>query len=43
MADPPADENILQRWPVWKRVNGSRAADDDPTLIEIDTAVATPR
>jgi hypothetical protein len=30
----PADEDTLQRWPVSKRVNGSRAADDDPTLIE---------
>jgi putative SOS response-associated peptidase YedK len=30
----PADEDILQRWPVSKRVNSSRAPDDDPTLIE---------
>ena len=38
----PADEDILQRWPVSKRVNSSRAADDDPTLIEIEAGVATP-
>jgi hypothetical protein len=31
----------LQRWPVSKRVNSSRAADDDATLIEIETSVAT--
>jgi hypothetical protein len=36
-----ADEDALQRWPVSKRVNSSRAADDDPTLIELEKAVAT--
>jgi hypothetical protein len=36
----PADEDTLQRWPVSKRVNISRAADDDPTLIEIEAGVA---
>jgi hypothetical protein len=30
----PAEEDAPQRWPVSKRVNSSRAADDDPTLIE---------
>jgi putative SOS response-associated peptidase YedK len=25
----PADDDTLQRWPVSKRVNSSRAADDD--------------
>ena len=30
----PAAENMLQRWPVSKRVNSSRASDDDPTLID---------
>jgi putative SOS response-associated peptidase YedK len=30
----PADEDTLQRWPVLKRVNSSKAPDDDPTLIE---------
>jgi putative SOS response-associated peptidase YedK len=30
----PAHDDTLQRWPVSKRVNSSRAADDDPTLIE---------
>ena len=30
----PAAENVLQRWPVSKRVNSSRAPDDDPTLID---------
>jgi hypothetical protein len=33
--------DTLQRWPVAKRVNSSRAADDDPTLIEIEAGVAT--
>jgi putative SOS response-associated peptidase YedK len=28
------DTVVLQRWPVSKRVNSSRAPDDDPTLIE---------
>jgi putative SOS response-associated peptidase YedK len=27
----PAAEDVLQKWPVSKRVNGSRAPDDDPT------------
>jgi putative SOS response-associated peptidase YedK len=30
----PASENMLQRWPVSKRVNSSCASDDDPTLID---------
>jgi putative SOS response-associated peptidase YedK len=30
----PASEELLQRWPVPKRVNSSRADDDDATLIE---------
>jgi putative SOS response-associated peptidase YedK len=31
----PADENMLQKWPVSKRVNSSRTPDDDdPTLID---------
>jgi putative SOS response-associated peptidase YedK len=30
----PAPDNMLQRWPVSKRVNSSRAPADDPTLIE---------
>jgi len=30
----PAAENALQKWPVSKRVNSSRAPDDDPTLID---------
>jgi hypothetical protein len=29
----PASEDVLQRWPVSKRVNSSRADDTDPTLI----------
>ena len=29
----PAANDLLQRWPVSKRVNSSRASDDDPTLI----------
>jgi putative SOS response-associated peptidase YedK len=42
----PAAENVLLKWPVSKRVNSSRAPDDDPTLIErLDevTATALPR
>jgi putative SOS response-associated peptidase YedK len=30
----PAAENVLQKWPVSKRVNSSRAPDDDATLID---------
>ncbi len=30
----PAPDDLLQRWPVSKRVNSSRASDDDATLIE---------
>jgi putative SOS response-associated peptidase YedK len=30
----PAPEDYLQRWPVSKRVNNSRAPDEDPTLID---------
>lgn len=30
----PAPEDMLQRWPVSKRVNSSRAPADDPSLIE---------
>src|SRR5215470_16755222 len=30
----PAGEDILQRWAVSKRVNSSKALDDDETLIE---------
>jgi putative SOS response-associated peptidase YedK len=30
----PAAEDALQKWPVSKRVNSSRAPDDDPTLID---------
>jgi putative SOS response-associated peptidase YedK len=30
----PAADDVLQRWPVSKRVNSSRAPDDDLTLIE---------
>jgi putative SOS response-associated peptidase YedK len=29
-----AADDYLQTWPVSKRVNSSRAPDDDPTLIE---------
>jgi hypothetical protein len=38
----PAGETMLQKWPVSKRVNSSRAPDDDPTLIErLDEVSAT--
>ena len=30
----PAAEDVLQRWPVSKRVNSSKAPADDPTLID---------
>ena len=30
----PAADDMLHRWPVSKRVNSSRAPDDDPMLIE---------
>jgi putative SOS response-associated peptidase YedK len=30
----PANENLLRKWPVSKRVNSSRADGSDPTLIE---------
>jgi putative SOS response-associated peptidase YedK len=30
----PAANDLLQKWPVSKRVNSSRASDDDATLIE---------
>ena len=30
----PAAKDYLQTWPVSKRVNSSRAPDDDPTLID---------
>jgi putative SOS response-associated peptidase YedK len=30
----PAPNNLLQKWPVSRRVNSSRADDDDPTLIK---------
>jgi hypothetical protein len=37
----PAREDVLQRLPVSKRVNSSRAADDDGSLIEINGSIAT--
>ncbi len=30
----PAPNGLLQRWPVSKRVNSSKAPADDPTLID---------
>ena len=30
----PVPDDFLQRWPVSKRVNSSKADADDPTLIE---------
>ena len=30
----PTGEDVLQKWPVSKRVNISRASDEDATLIE---------
>jgi putative SOS response-associated peptidase YedK len=37
----PASEDVLQRSPVSKRVNSSKAPADDASLIEIDGSVAT--
>ena len=37
----PAPDEMLQRWPVSKRVNSSKAPADDPTLIDrIDLSTA---
>ena len=37
----PVSHDYLQRWPVSKRVNSSKADADDPTLIEpVQVAVA---
>jgi hypothetical protein len=33
----PAAEDVLQKWPVSKRVNSSRASDEDVSLIEKQT------
>ena len=30
----PAGEDVLQKWPVSKRVNSSRTSDEDATLID---------
>jgi hypothetical protein len=30
----PAEDTLLQKWPVSRRVNSSRADDSDATLIE---------
>jgi putative SOS response-associated peptidase YedK len=36
----PAAEDVLQMWPVSKRVNSSRADGDDATLVEkVEAAV----
>jgi putative SOS response-associated peptidase YedK len=37
----PAPNGLLARWPVSKRVNSSRASDDDESLIAIEGSVAT--
>ena len=37
----PAGNDLLQKWPVSKRVNSSRASDDDATLIERITIAYT--
>ncbi len=36
----PAAEDVLQMWPVSKRVNSSRADGDDATLVEEVEAAA---
>jgi putative SOS response-associated peptidase YedK len=37
----PAGNDVLQRWPVSKRVNSSKAPTDDASLIDIEGSVAT--
>jgi putative SOS response-associated peptidase YedK len=37
----PAANDVLQRWPVSRRVNSSRTSDDDETLIEEVTLQTT--
>jgi putative SOS response-associated peptidase YedK len=34
----PAGNDVLQRWPVSRRVNSSKAPADDPSLIETNGA-----
>jgi putative SOS response-associated peptidase YedK len=34
----PAPNDLLQKWPVSRRVNSSRASDDDPLIEEITMA-----
>jgi hypothetical protein len=34
----PAADDVLQKWPVSKRVNSSRADGDDATLIDMIAA-----
>jgi len=36
----PVASEVLQRWPVSKRVNSADASDDDSSLIVVDTSVA---
>jgi putative SOS response-associated peptidase YedK len=36
----PVPSEVLQRWPVSKRVNSADTPDDDPSLIVVDTNVA---
>lgn len=38
----PATNDVLQKWPVSKRVNSSRTSDEDETLIYRVELVATP-
>jgi len=37
----PAGNDVLQRWPVSKRVNSSKAPTDDASLIAIEGSIAT--
>lgn len=37
----PAGDGVLQRWPVSKRVNSSRAPSEDASLIAIEGSIAT--
>ena len=36
-----ADDGVLERWPVSKRVNSSKASAEDASLIAIEGSIAT--
>ena len=38
----PTDNELLQRWPVSKQENSSRASNDDRSLIALELGISTP-